>query len=198
MLHKGQLKRADSLESLWVSAAWVKFSFCPLFSSAYLLNKLFQSMDAWEPPSHIFQLLHVPVYTFFPGSQELYSTWPNLSKGSPARLIIFKRVLEIVLILHQLLYKGKFHQAFNIWNSIHVLFKYWSTSSQPRTPIILSLQTVLSHFSLEFDSLPYYPVSASGSNVLSCHGWTDFIIVLLAAQNAPGPDTFFLSDFSSE
>lgn len=83
-------------------------------------------------------------------------------------------------------------------NSICMLFKYWSTSSQPRTPIILSLQTALSHVFLDFASLLYYPVSASGSNVLTCRVWGHFVMVLLAVQNAPGPDGFFPSDFSSE
>jgi len=57
---------------------------------------------------------------------------------------------------------------------------------------------VLSHVSLDFDSLPYYPVSASGYAVLSWQVWPDFVIVLLAAQNAPGLNRFFPSDFSSE
>lgn len=67
-----------------------------------------------------------------------------------------------------------------------MLFKYWSTTSK-KTPIILSLQGMFSHFSLGFDSFPFYPVSASDSRVLSSHVWSDFAVVFSAVQNALCP-----------
>lgn len=78
-------------------------------SEIFLLSSIFICLPpqqiipmTQEPLSHIFQYLFVPVYTFFPGSLELYSAWPNLSKGSPLRLLVCARVFEILLIPDQL------------------------------------------------------------------------------------------------
>lgn len=77
---------------------------------------------------------------------------------------------------------GRVPQCFLYINSMHKLFTYWSTFSQPRTLIILGLQTVLSHFSFTSSLLLCYLASTSGSNVLTCQVWPGFVIDLLAAR----------------